>query len=445
MNNFNTPSSITSTQNIPVYDEADVIVIGGGIAGISAAIAAARQGKQVILLEKNAALGGLATLGHVCIYLPLDDGVGHRVYGGLVEELLYTTIKYGYNTKPECWKQGTEFVDAPSGRYQTHFNIPAAILAFDELMEQEHVKTVFDVVFSEPILDGNTVKGVICESKQGRVVFMGKQFIDASGDADLMYRAGAATTEKESICSHWTYELEVETMKKGIEEYGDAFHCLQLRWLGAKPHGGDNAYPVPSFQGTTIDGVNGYLKTSRHLGLEYLKKNQRKDYAMMTIPSMAQFRTSRKINGCTEINYLNDADTYREDSVGLVCFGLKNPTPVFEYPYGGLIDKNLTNVYAAGRIVACDEMQGWEMMRLIPSCAFTGEAAGTAAALAIDNGETAQALNVAQLQEKLSNQGVIIHMPDSMKGNLNKTSTVDPNWKSLEFIYMDKLGIKKDY
>lgn len=432
-------------ESIPVYKEADVIVVGGGIAGIAAAIAASRQGKSVILLEKNVALGGLATLGHVCIYLPLDDGVGHKVYGGLAEELLYTTIQYGYNTKPDCWKKGISYVENPSGRYQTHFNIPAAVLAFDEKMEQEGVETVFDVVFSEPIMDGNRVAGVICESKQGRVAFMGRQFIDATGDADLMSRAGAATSKKDSICSHWTYELELDTVKKGVEEYGDVFHCLQLRWLGAKPHGGDNAYPVPSFQGTTIEGVNGYLKTSRALAMAHLKNNQRKEYTMMTLPTMAQFRTSQKIDGVETIDYLKDADRFRENSIGLVCFGLKNPTPVFEYPYGGLIDSRLSNVYAAGRIVACDPMQGWEMMRLIPSCAFTGEAAGTAAALAIDEEAAAQDVPVEKLQKRLSENGVTIHIPEDMKGNLEKKSAVDPNWKSLEFVYMDKLGIKKDY
>lgn len=434
----------TMSRNVPVYREADIIVLGGGIAGIAAAVAAARQGKKVVLLEKNVALGGLATMGHVCIYLPLDDGVGHTVYGGISEELLYTTIKYGYNTLPAGWSKGVEYVEHPAGRYQTHFNIPAAVLAFDELLEQEGVETVFDVVFSEPIMDGSTVKGVICESKQGRVAFLAKQFVDASGDADLMARAGAATTTKDSICSHWTYELDLDTVKKGVES-GEVFRCLQLRWLGAKPHGGDNAYPIPTFQGTTLDGVNGYIKASRQLAMQHLKENQRKDYTMMTLPTMAQFRTSRKIDGMASIDYLRDADQYCETSVGLVCFGLKNPTPVFEYPYGGLVDGKVTNVYAAGRIVACDPMQGWEMMRLIPACAFTGEAAGTAAALAIDEGATAQNMPVAKLQRKLADNGVKIHIPEAMKGNLSKKSTVDPNWKSLEFVYMDKLGIKKDY
>ena len=91
------------------------------------------------------------------------------------------------------------------------------------------------------------------------------------------------------------------------------------------------------------------------------------------------------------------------------------------------------------------ELAAKACLRLIPSCAFTGEAAGTAAALAIDTQTTAQKMPVRKLQDRLATNGITIHIPNEMKGNLNKKTTVDPNWKSLEFVYMDKLGIKKDY
>ena len=95
---------IEERREIPVACETDVLVIGGGIAGVAAAVAASRNGVGVTLIEKSIVLGGLATLGHVCIYLPLDDGIGHKIYGGLAEELLYTSIKYGFNNLPECWR-----------------------------------------------------------------------------------------------------------------------------------------------------------------------------------------------------------------------------------------------------------------------------------------------------------------------------------------------------
>lgn len=156
------PKQITEqSHSIPVAGEADVIVVGGGVAGVAAAVSAARNGSRVILLEKSIILGGLATLGHVCIYLPLDDGLGHKVYGGLAEELLHVCIRYGYDNLPDCWRNGPDTVDTPTGRYRTNFNIPAAVCALDELMEQEGIQVVFDTNFCAPIMEGKTCKGVI--------------------------------------------------------------------------------------------------------------------------------------------------------------------------------------------------------------------------------------------------------------------------------------------
>lgn len=85
----------------------DVAVCGGGFAGISAALAAAREGKSVILFEKEYMLGGLGTAGLVTIYLPLCDGFGHQVSFGIAEELLKLSVTYGAEDKyPENWLDG---------------------------------------------------------------------------------------------------------------------------------------------------------------------------------------------------------------------------------------------------------------------------------------------------------------------------------------------------
>ncbi len=176
-------------------------------------------------------------------------------------------------------------------------------------------------------MEDHKVTGIICDSKQGRIAITGKVFIDASGDADLMERAGAETVKKDSICSHWTYELDFEQMKEGMKE-GNILSCLKLRWLGLRP------------------------------------------------------------------------DMNNENSVGIVCWGLADPAPVYEYPYGGIADSKLKNVFAAGRIVAIDEERGWEMMRLIPACVFTGEVAGVAAAQLI--ADDADALSYDDAHSKLA-------------------------------------------
>ena len=95
-------------KEIPVVKETDVIVVGGGLAGVAASVAAAREGMKVTLIEKTIMLGGLATAGHVCVYLPIDDGAGHKVYGGLAEELLHICIKYSYDNLPDEWRDCPE-------------------------------------------------------------------------------------------------------------------------------------------------------------------------------------------------------------------------------------------------------------------------------------------------------------------------------------------------
>ena len=404
-----------SEKEIPVVRETDVIVIGGGLAGVAAAVAAAREGMKVTLIEKTIVLGGLATAGHVCVYLPIDDGNGHKVYGGLAEELLHVCIKYSYDNLPESWRDCPETAPVEDGRYMTNFNIPAAVLALDELMEQEKVEVVFDSVFSEPIMDGRTVKGVVIENKSGRTAYMGKMFIDASGDADLVYRAGAETETLKTIVSHWFHELDFNLMKKGIEE-GSMLHATPLRWLGLSPSGGagDEKEDL-TCDGTTSEGVNEYIRLSRGLARDFIKKHQSPDYCMITLPFLPQFRMTRRLIGTDELKY--DGEYTIDHSIGCVIASLDQPATVYEFPYEGLITDKLSNVLAAGRMVSASG-RGWAIMRFIPACVLTGEAAGTAAAQAIKDGCTLQEIDVAKLQRTLAAKGVKIHRPEEMRGNV---------------------------
>jgi hypothetical protein len=410
------------SREIEVYGRTNVLVVGGGFGGIAASIAAAQSGKKVTLVEKACILGGMATLGHVCIYLPLDDGVGNKVFGGLAEELLHLCIKRSYNTLSSDWKKNIIRVENPSGRYRTHFNIPAAVFSFDEVMEQLGVNVIFDAVFSEPIMDDQVCKGVVLETKQGRIAYMADMVVDASGDADVFYRAGASCVEQKSIVSHWCYELEMETMAKAIES-GKVVNAMKMRWLGLRPGVNNDASELPRFSGTTIDGVNDYIQLSRKLAREYLDQRDNATYAMTSLPLIPQFRMTRRITGIKELD-TDSSNQFKEDSIGCVCNGLACPAPVYELPYGTLIDPHIKNMIAAGRIIAASG-DGWEMMRLIPACAFTGQVAGTAASIAIDQGSSVQDVDIKILQKSLEKTGVIIHIPQYMKGNVN-TTVIEP-------------------
>ena len=118
---------------------------------------------------------------------------------------------------------------------------------------------------------------------------MAKMFVDASGDADLVYRAGADTETLKTIVSHWFHELDFDIMKRGIEE-GNMLRAVPMRWLGLVPSGGaGDENEDLTCDGTTTEGVNEYIRKSRGLALDFLKKNQREDFAMISLPFMQQF------------------------------------------------------------------------------------------------------------------------------------------------------------
>lgn len=401
-------------RSVPVAEECDVLVVGGGIAGIAAAVSAARNGARVTLLEKSIVLGGLATLGHVCIYLALDDGAGNKVYGGLAEELLHTCIKYGYDTLPDCWRSGPDRVEGPSGRYVTTFNIPAAVLAFDELMEKEGIRVVFDTVFSAPVMEGDICRGVIAENKSGRTAYLARAFVDASGDADLLFRAGARCETLENPALHWVYELDFEKMRQGLRR-GDMLSCLSLHRFEPAP--GTDA---PLFPGTTAEGVNGFIRQGRKEALEYLKRNQRPDYCMITMPFMPEYIMTRRLYGKRE--WILEPGRREASSIGCMIFSLDAPAAVYEFPYEALIDERIANIAAAGRIVSAAG-SAWEVARYIPACALSGEAAGAAAAMAAKEGIPLQELDVSKLQAVLLRAGVKLHMTEQMLRNGGRLHT----------------------
>ena len=122
----------------------DVAVVGGGVAGIAAAIQSARSGKKTVLIEKTILLGGLATSGLVYIYLPLCDGNGHQATHGICEELLRNSIQYGPGEIPENWRQEK---NAPERkRLMCRFSPASFMLSLEELLRRENVDIWYDTL-----------------------------------------------------------------------------------------------------------------------------------------------------------------------------------------------------------------------------------------------------------------------------------------------------------
>ena len=380
----------------------DVIVVGGGVAGVSAALAARRSGCSTLIIEKSAYLGGLATLGLVNYYEPLCDGNGRKILGGIAEELLYLSIKYGYNTLPTQW-HGGEAVNELKKRYATRFSASAFIVALDEIVLDEGIDILFDTVFSSSIMEEDVCKGIIVENKSGRVGYRGTVIIDATGDLDIMSRAGAPFEEADNWLSSESYYSTVSDMRKAVES--EQLHLgIRKKYLGTK--GKDDQKDTKKYIGTDAQDVTQFIIDGRKLLLKDLKDDSEEEKYLLMLPGMAQFRTTRRLKGCYEL-VEKDVFTHFDDSIGCI----PHPTkvgPVYEIPYRTLITKEIKNMITAGRTISSTG-EAWEVTRLIPPACLTGQAAGIAAALSVKQGCNLMNVPVDKLQEELRHSGVMIH------------------------------------
>lgn len=390
---------------ITIIDKYDIIIIGAGIAGVSAALAASRQGCSVLLIEKSVIPGGLATLGLIAVYLPLCDGKGNKLIGGIAEELLKDSIKYGYDTLPDVWKDDTINPKDTVKRYKTIFSPPEFAILMEEKMLSEEVDILYDTVFSNVIMEGKKCIGVIVENKSGRIAYSCEIVIDSSGDSDVFHRAGADCIEGNNWLSYWWYETDLDAMRKAVE-LGDIKYGIKLKTIGADNAGKGNPNGNKKYIGITGDEVSEFIIDSRRMLYDKIKNRNKKHSSFISLPGMAQFRTTRRINGLYTLNE-DDAFKHFKDSIG--CVGdWRKAGSTYEIPYRSLISNDVDNIISAGRNISSTG-DTWEVTRVIPVAAMIGEAAGTAAAMAHNNNCSLHDIDVTILQKKLISNGLKLH------------------------------------
>jgi hypothetical protein len=380
----------------------DVIVIGGGIAGCSAALAARRHGRKVLLIEKLTVLGGLATTGHITIYLPLDDGYGRQVIGGISEELLKLSTRHVYHG-PDItrWKE-------EGRRYECKFNGPAFSLALEELLLSEGVGILYDSLFVGGLFQGGLCKGIFVENKSGRAFYESKAIVDASGDADLFFRSGSRCIAAKNSLSIWFYATDTkETSKEGHavsqRRGGQDAPGIRLVSMGRIDTKAERHIVNVPYYGDSAEGVDRFIKDSHSSLLSEIRQNQ--SLEPVSLPGMADIRMSRRIEGAYELSD-KDANIHFEDNIAGTG-DWRRPGPVYEIPYRTLFNGNLENVLCAGRCISTSG-EAWEIIRCIPQASATGQAAGTAASQIIEDRTTVQDLDVGKLRSTLKADGVIL-------------------------------------
>ncbi len=204
--------------------EYDVIIVGGGVAGVAAAVAAARNGAKTLLMEKTVILGGLATIGLISWYEPLCDGEGKQMVTGIAEELIKLSVKYGFESLPEKWG-GKGKHEARGERYATFFSPNIFALAMLEYLEENGVSLRLDTLATYPDVEDGICKGILVETVGGREYFPVKMVVDATGDACICHRAGVPTELGDNYFSYLTHEIDREGAKK-LAETGYFRKCL---------------------------------------------------------------------------------------------------------------------------------------------------------------------------------------------------------------------------
>jgi len=382
----------------------DVVVVGGGIAGVSAALAAARSGQRTLLLEKSVMLGGLATLGFVILYEPLCDGKGRKIIGGIAEELLHESTRYGHSTLPEEWVGGGDFQNTDR-RYKTRFNPNGFVLALDELARKEGIDVLFDTVFCRPVMQDGSCQGVVVETKGGRYGYKGRIVVDTTGDAEVLVKAGAECVEGDNWLTYYAYTTSLEEARKAVMEE-DIRHAVRHKVWGANRLGKRAPEGSRKYAGRDARDISEFIMDGRRLVMSELAFVDSKQEALVALPAMAQLRTVRRNRGFYVLRE-QDAFKHFDDSVGSIC-DFDRPGPLYEIPYRTLIADGMDNIITAGRSIAA-EGEAWEITRVIPPCALTGQAAGVAAALAIEKRCPVRDVPMKSLQKRLEAAGVMIH------------------------------------
>lgn len=397
-------------REIPVTARCDVLVAGGGIAGIAAAIAAAREGAKVILLDREFTLGGLATLGLITIYLPLCDGAGSQLVYGLGEELLRLSIKHGAERNyPEAWLDQNDPEERRKKRFMTQYNPHIFAIEAERLLVELGVSILYGSVAAGVSMQGDRIEAVIIENKSGRSAICAASVVDCTGDADICRLSGAETAlyaRKNGLASWYYYHSQG---KVNLKMFG-----LADVVPGEEDHSGTGNETVDVITSARFTGVDGpelseMMIEARRLMFEDILRGREKDPELVpvTISSIPLVRMSRRLVGAYA---LDDSESHKrfEDSIGMTGDWRKR-SPAYEIPFRCLYANQVKNLITAGRDISVTDAM-WDITRVIPPCAVTGEAAGAAAAMTSDF----PALDVGALQERLISRRVKLHFDQKM-------------------------------
>jgi len=399
----------------PVRAQADVVVAGGGPAGIAAAVGAARAGARTFVIERFGYLGGQAT-GGLVLCLVETDRYGFGVCRELTDRL--ASFKGSVRKPPppaekKEWTEGASF----SGCEVADFDPELYKCVANDLVYESGAELLLHTFTVGSFVEKGAVKAVIVESKAGREAIRGKAFVDATGDADIAafsgapfhldkhpwginldFRFGGVDVQR---TLQWRrehrdrYEALMRTMEKDVGEIGwDITTRPDVVW-GGSPHfyDADGLNPADLTR-VEVEGRRQVLK-----GLEFLRRNMPgfESAFMLDTATQPGVRETRRIVGEYTLTKADvvEARRFRDAVV----------SSIFDIPLRCLVPQKVDGLLASGRCISVTH-EAHGTIRNIPPCMATGQAAGVAAALAARTNTPPRSLGIAELQKLLAEQGI---------------------------------------
>jgi len=441
------------SRETPVYGEFDVVVVGGGPAGIMAAAAAARAGCSALLIERYGFLGGAGTAGGLSTFCGLHArtyGEDVRVIRGLADELLDRLVKLDGLNAPH--------LTIADGIAAQAFDISAYKIAADELVTGSGARILFHAMAVGVVMSPSAIDAVIIESKSGRQAVRGRFFIDASGDGDLAYWAGVPWEKAPPIDGMMYPSLMFRINGVDVARAGPAPWRTVERLMEEAEAAGTHTFPRKkpivrpqrnplewranltqlrredggAIDGTDVDELTRGELIGRQQALDaftFIRDRTPgfEDSYIVDIAPQIGIRETRRIIGpyqLTEEDVLGCADF--DDTIGVngwpveahvagtVEFRWQRKERGFnQLPFRIILPgargdgQRVANLYVTGR---CASMThgAQSAARVTGPCFVMGEAAGTAAGMALEAGVAGDGIDVPELQRRLAEQGAYL-------------------------------------
>lgn len=440
---------------VPVVETCDICVVGGSSTGVFAAVAAARLGARVAIIEWNGFFGGVATASLVNVWHSTSDTTGKRpIIAGLTAEVLDRLRRRG------------GLIERGSASVGYYLNTEELKIELDALVTEARIRPFLHALFVSPFLEGGEVAAAVIEDKSGRRAIRASYFIDATGDADLVARSGLPVYRRDSVQPPTTCAIlrGLGRIRERNPDFSVNRAIFDSRYPTALPRGFSWSAPVPGslddtmLAGTRIFGADlsdadqltrAEMEGRRQVRAvcDTLRKNFLEDglVPLAALPTRIGIRETRHgrclhtltqeevlrgtrfpdaiANGCYRVDihashkegiifrYLDGteviagADGTRK--TGRWRDPIPNPPTFYQVPYRSLVPRGSRNVLLAGRCLDADE-GAFGAVRVMVNCNQMGQAAGTACALALRSKAPVSDVDPRELRETLRTQGALV-------------------------------------